>query len=90
MSAKAAQPDLLREDDVDGVLRLLVPPAAATHLLQQVLSLLSHQLAVLRVSQPRFASAKKNDARGAQNNQAGEQGQHAKAQQLSVGDEDAL
>lgn len=90
MPAKAAQPDLLGEDDVDRVLGLVLPPAPAAHLLQQVLPLLPDQLAVLCVSQPRLASAKEHDARGAQNNQAGEQGQHAKAHQLPVGDQDAL
>lgn len=87
MSPKAAESDLLRQDDVHRVLLLLL--ARASCLPQQVLPLLAHQLAVLGVGQPRLATAEEHDSRGAQDHQAGEQRQQAEAEQLAVGDQDA-
>lgn len=87
MSPKAGESNLFWQDDVYRVLRLFL--ARAAHLLQQVLPLLSNELAVLGVSQPRLAAAKEHDSRRAQDNQAGEQGQYAEADELTVGDEDA-
>lgn len=51
--------------------------------------MLSYKLAVLGISQPRLAAAKKHNACGAHDDQAGEQGQHAEADKLTVGDQDA-
>lgn len=85
VSPEAAESDLLRQDDVHRVLLLL--PARASRLPQQVLPLLAHQLAVLCVGQPRFTAAEEHDARGAQDHQAGEQRQQAEAEQLAVGDQ---
>lgn len=87
MSPEAAESDLLRQDDVHRVLLLL--PARASRLPQQVLPLLAHQLAVLGVGQPGLAAAEEHDARGAQDHQAGEQRQQAEAEQLAVGDQHA-
>lgn len=69
---------------------LLLLLARAPCLFEQVFPLLPHQLAVLGVGQPRLAAAEEHDARRAQDDQAGEQGQHAEADELAVGDEDAL
>lgn len=87
MSPEAAESNLLRQNDVYRVLRLVLTHAARVS--QQVHPLLSHKLPVLGISQPRFASAQKHNAHCASNDQAGEQGQHAKADQLTVGDEHA-
>ncbi len=51
--------------------------------------MLPNKLAALGISQPRLTAAKKHNARSAQDDQAGEQGQHAEADELTVGDEDA-
>lgn len=87
MPPKAGQSNLFWQDDVYRVLRLFL--ARAANLFQQVFPLLSNELAVLGVSQPRLAAAKEHDSCSAQDNQAGEQGQYAEADELSVGDEDA-
>ena len=87
MSPKAGESYLFRQDDVYWVLRLFLARPAA--LSQQVFPLLPDELAVLGISQPRLAAAKKHDSRGAQDDQAGEQGEHAEANELPVGDEDA-
>lgn len=87
MSPKACESNLLRQDDVYRVLRLLLARAAC--LSQQVFSLLSNKLAILGISQPGLATAKKHNACGAQDDQAGKQGQHAEADELTVGDQDA-
>lgn len=87
MSPKAGEPNLLRQDDVYGVARLILAHSAG--LSQQVFPLLPNKLAVLGVSQPRLAAAKKHDTCGAKDDQAGEQGQHAKTDKLTVCDEDA-
>lgn len=68
------------------MLRLFLAHAAA--LSQQVFPLLPNKLAVLGISQPRLTAAKKHNAHRAQDDQAGEQGQHAEADELTVGDED--
>lgn len=85
MSPKAGESNLLRQDDVHGVLRLLLARAACFS--QQVFPLLPNELAVLGVGQPGLTAAKKHDACGAQDDQAGEQGQHAEADQLTMGDQ---
>lgn len=85
VSPEAAESDLLRQDDVHRVLLLL--PARASRLPQQVLPLLAHQLAVLGVGQPRLTAAEEHNARGAQDHQAGEKCQQAEAEQLAVGDQ---
>lgn len=69
------------------MLRLFL--ARAADLFQQVFPLLPNELAVLCISQPRLATAEEHDSCSAQDNQAGEQGQQAEADELSVGDEDA-
>lgn len=51
--------------------------------------MLPNKLAVLGISQPCLTAAKKHNACGAQDDQAGEQGKYAKADKLTVGDEDA-
>lgn len=61
--------------------------ARASCLSQQVFPLLPYKLAILGISQPRLAATKKHNARSAQDHQAGEQGQHAKADKLAMGDE---
>ncbi len=86
MSPKASEPNLLRQDDVYRVLRLFL--VCATSLSQQVFPLLTNKLAVLGIRQPRLTAAKKHNACGSQDDQAGEQGQHAEADELTVGDED--
>ncbi|KAG7224167.1 hypothetical protein INR49_019902 [Caranx melampygus] len=53
-----------------------------------VLPLLPNKLAVLGISQPCLTAAKKHNACGAQDDQAGEQGQYAKTDELTLGDED--
>lgn len=68
---------------------LLLFLAVAACLSQQVFPLLPNKLAVLGISQPCFAAAKKHDACGTQDHQAGEKGQHTKAEELTVGDQDA-
>jgi len=83
VSPKARESNLLWQDDVYGVLWLLL--ARAANFSQQVLPLLPNKLAVLCISQPRLTAAKKHNSCSAQNNQAGEQGQHAKAYKLTVG-----
>lgn len=88
MSPKAGESNLFRQDDVYRVLRLLV--ARPSSLSQQVLPLLPDKLAVLGVGQPCLAAPKKHNARRAQDDQAGEQGQQAEADKLSVADEDAV
>lgn len=88
MSPKAGESNLFRQDDVYWVLRLFL--AAASCLSQQVLPLLPNKLAVFGIGKPRLAAAKEHNACCAQNDQAGEQGQHAKADELTVGDEDAV
>lgn len=87
MSPKAGESNLLRQNDVYRVLRLVL--ACAAGFSQQVFPLLSNKLAVLGICQPRLAAAEKNDARCTQDDQAGEQSQQAEADQLTVGDEDA-
>lgn len=87
MSPKAGESNFLRQDDVYRVLRLILARAASFP--QQVFPLLSNKLAVPGISQPCLAAAKKHNACGAQDDQAGEQRQHAEADQLTVGDEDA-
>lgn len=52
--------------------------------------MLPNKLAVLGIGQPRLTAAKKHNARSAQDDQAGEQGQHAKADKLTMGYEDAV
>ncbi len=49
--------------------------------------MLPNKLAVLGISHPRLTAAKKHNACGAQDDQAGEQGQHAEADKLPMGDE---
>lgn len=87
MSPKAGESNLLRQNDVYRVLRLFL--VSAVSLPQQVFPLLPNKLVVLGVCQPRFTAAKEHDARGAQDDQAGEQGQYAEADELTLGDEDA-
>lgn len=87
MSPKARESNLLWQNDVHRVLRLFC--AGSTRFLQQMFPLLPDQLAVLGVSQPRLTAAKKHNARGTQDDEAGEQGQHAEADELPVGDQDA-
>lgn len=87
MSPKAGESNLLRQDDVHRVALLLLARAAGVS--QQVLPLLTDELAVLGVSQPRLTAAKEHDAHSAQDNHAGEQGQHAEADELAVGVENA-
>lgn len=87
MFPKAAKSYFLRQDDVHGVLRLFL--SCAARLSQQVLPLLSNELAVLGVSQPRLAAAKKHNAGRSQDDQAGQQGQHSEADELTVCDQDA-
>lgn len=87
VSPKAGESNLLGQDQVYRVLQLFLARAAGFS--QQVVPLLPNELAVLGVGQPRLAAAEEHDARGAQDDEAGEQGQHAKAEQLTVGDEDA-
>lgn len=69
MSPKAGESNLLRQDDVYCVLRLLL--AHASCLSQQVFPLLPNELAVLCISQPRLTPAKKHNACSAQDDQAG-------------------
>lgn len=69
------------------MLRLLLARAAGVS--QQVFPLLPNKLAVLGISQPRLTAAKKHNACSAQDDHACEQGQHAEADELTVGDEDA-
>lgn len=88
MSPLAGESNLFRQDDIYRVLCLFLSHASC--LSQQVFPLLSNQLAVLGISQPRLAAAKKHNAHSAQDDQAGEQGQHAKADKLTMGDDDAL
>lgn len=87
MSSKAGESNLFWQDDVYRVLGLFL--ARAANFFQQVLPLLSNELAVLGVRQPRLAAAKEHDSCSAQDNEAGEQSQHAEADELTVGDEDA-
>lgn len=87
MSPKAGESNLLRQDDIYRVLQLFL--ACAAGFSQQVFPLLPNKLAVLGVSQPRLAAAKKHNTCGAQDDEAGEQGQHAKTDKLTVGDKDA-
>lgn len=86
MSPKAGESNLLGQDDVYGVLRLFLVSGAG--LSQQVFPLLPNKLAILGISQPCLTATKKHNACGAQDNQAGEQGQYAKTDQLTLGDED--
>lgn len=51
--------------------------------------MLPHELAILDISQPCLTATKKHNARSAQDHQTGKQGQHAKADKLTMGDEDA-
>lgn len=55
---------------------------------QQVFPLLPNKLAVLGISHPCLTAAKEHDACGAQDDQAGEQGQYAKADELTLGNKD--
>lgn len=87
MSPKAGESNLLRQDDIYRVLRLLL--AHPSCFSEQVFPLLSNKLAVLGIGQPRLTAAKKNNARSSKYDQAGEQGQHAEADELTVGDEEA-
>lgn len=82
MPPKAGESDLLGQDDVHRAPR-------GAGFAQQVFPLLANELAVLGVGHPRLTAAKEHDARRAQDHQAGEQGQHAEADELAVGGEDA-
>lgn len=87
MSPEAGESNLFWQDDVYRVLRFFLARAASFP--QQVFPLLPHKLAVLGVGQPRLAATKEDYSCGAQDNQTGEQGQHAETDELAVGDEDA-
>lgn len=87
MSPKAGESNLLRQDDIYRVLRLLL--AGGAGLSQQVFPLLSNKLAVLGISHPCLTAAKEHDTCGSQDDQAGKEGQHAEADDLTVGDKEA-
>lgn len=87
MSPKAGESNLLWQDDVYRVLRFFLAHTAGFS--QQVFSLLPDKLAVFGISQPRLTAAKKHNACSAQDDQAGEQCQHAETDELTMGDEDA-
>ncbi|TNN36994.1 hypothetical protein EYF80_052847 [Liparis tanakae] len=90
---EAGEADLLRQDEVHAAARLLrarlLLAARGAGSAQQALPLLPEQLAVLGVGSPRRAAPEEHDARGAQDHRAGEQRQHAEADELAVGGEDA-
>lgn len=54
---------------------------------EQVLPLLSHQLAVFGVGHPGFAAAEKDDGGGAKHYQAGEEAKNGEANQLAARDQ---
>lgn len=69
MSPKTGESNLLRQDDVYRMFRLLLARAASFS--QQVFPLLSNKLAVLGIGQPRLTAAKKHNACSAQDDHAG-------------------
>lgn len=87
VSSKAGESNLLWEDDIYRVFHVLL--AGASSFSQQVFSLLTYELAVLGICHPCLTATKKHDARGAQDDQAGEQGQDAEADELTLSDQDS-
>lgn len=83
MFAKAGELDLLREDDVDRAVPLILAVIGS----QQMLSLLAHQMAVLGVGHPRLAAVEEDNTCGSQDHQAGEQAQHPETDELTAGDQ---